>query len=164
MTFGEKIKSLREQNGITQDELAERLYVTRTAVSKWENDKGLPSIDTLKRIAELFGVTLDELVSDDAVKNARLAEDKEARRFRVPAVCCLAAAFVLAFLTAYISKWCALPLIVSAGGFICCALLSKPAYKRRASRENTVAYIVSRVAIAAIFLLATVTLLIKLFA
>ena len=60
MTFGEKIKSLREQNGITQDELAERLYVTRTAVSKWENDKGLPSIDTLKRIAELFGVTLDE--------------------------------------------------------------------------------------------------------
>ena len=146
MTFGEKIKSLREQNGITQDELAERLYVTRTAVSKWENDKGLPSIDTLKRIAELFGVTLDELVSDDAVKNARLAEDKEARRFRVPA------------------KWCALPLIVSAGGFICCALLSKPAYKRRASRENTAAYIVSRVAIAAIFLLATVTLLIKLFA
>lgn len=164
MTFGEKIKSLREQNGITQDELAERLYVTRTAVSKWENDKGLPSIDTLKRIAELFGVTLDELVSDDAVKNARLAEDKEARRFRIPAACCLAAAFVLAFLTAYISKWCALPLIVSAGGFICCALLSKPAYKRRASRENTAAYIVSRVAIAAIFLLATVTLLIKLFA
>ena len=105
MTFGEKIKSLREQNGITQDDLAERLYVTRTAVSKWENDKGLPSIDTLKRIAELFGVTLDELVSDDAVKNARLAEDKEARRFRVPAACCLAAAFVLAFLTAYISKW-----------------------------------------------------------
>ena len=101
MTFGEKIKSLREQNGITQEELAQKLYVTRTAVSKWENDKGFPSIDTLKHLAELFGVTLDELVSDDAVKTARLAEDRAARRFRIPAICCLAAAFTLAFLTAY---------------------------------------------------------------
>ena len=163
MTFGEKIKSLREQNGITQEELAQKLYVTRTAVSKWENDKGFPSIDTLKHLAELFGVTLDELVSDDAVKTARLAEDRAARRFRIPAICCLAAAFTLAFLTAYISKWCALPLIACTGGFICCALLSRPAYKRRAARENTAAYIISRIAIAAIFLLATTTLLLELF-
>lgn len=161
MTFGEKIKNLREQNGITQEELAQKLYVTRTAVSKWENDKGFPSIDTLKHIAELFGVTLDELVSDDAVKTARLAEDRAARRFRIPAVCCLAAAFALAFLTAYVSKWCALPLIACTGGFICCALLSRPAYKRRAARENTAAYIISRIAIAAIFLLAATTLLLK---
>ena len=51
MTFGEKLKNLRGQNGITQDELAEKLYVTRTAVSKWENDRGLPTIDTMKQIA-----------------------------------------------------------------------------------------------------------------
>ena len=163
MTFGEKLKSLRGQNGITQDELAEKLYVTRTAVSKWENDRGLPTIDTLKRIADLFGVTLDELVSDDDVRSVRLADERAAKRFRIPALVCLAAAFVLAFLTASISKWCALPLIACTGGFICCALLSRPAYKRRASRENTAAYIISRIAIAAIFLLAATTLLIKLF-
>ena len=162
MTFGEKLKSLRGQNGITQDELAEKLCVTRTAVSKWENDRGLPTIDTLKRIAELFGVTLDELISDDDVRSARLAEERAAKRFRIPALVCLAAVFALAFLTAYVSKWCSLPLIACTGGFIGCALLSRPAYKRRASRENA-AYVVSRIAIAAIFLLAATTLLIKLF-
>lgn len=51
MTFGEKLKSLRQQNDMTQDELAERLYVTRTAVSKWENDRGFPGIDSLKQIS-----------------------------------------------------------------------------------------------------------------
>lgn len=163
MTFGEKLKNLRGQNGITQDELAEKLYVTRTAVSKWENDRGLPTIDTLKQIAELFGVTLDELISDDDVRSARLADERAAKRFRIPALVCLAAAFALAFLTAYVSKWCSLPLIACTGGFIGCALLSRPAYKRRASRENAAAYIISRIAIAAIFLLAATTLLIKLF-
>ena len=126
MTFGEKLKNLRGQNGITQDELAEKLYVTRTAVSKWENDRGLPTIDTMKQIAELFGVTLDELVSDDDVRSARLAEERAAKRFRIPALVCLAAAFALAFLTAYVSKWCSLPLIACTGGFIGCALLSRP--------------------------------------
>lgn len=163
MTFGEKLKNLRGQNGITQDELAEKLYVTRTAVSKWENDRGLPTIDTMKQIAELFGVTLDELVSDDDVRSARLADERAAKRFRIPALVCLAAAFALAFLTAYVSKWCSLPLIACTGGFIGCALLSRPAYKRRASRENAATYIVSRIAIAAIFLLAATTLLLKLF-
>lgn len=163
MTFGEKLKNLRGQNGITQDELAEKLYVTRTAVSKWENDRGLPTIDTLKQIAELFGVTLDELVSDDDVRSARLADERAAKRFRIPALVCLAAAFALAFLTAYVSKWCSLPLIAGTGGFIGCALPSRPAYKRRASRENAAAYIISRIAIAAIFLLAATTLLLKLF-
>lgn len=97
MTFGEKLKNLRGQNGITQDELAEKLYVTRTAVSKWENDRGLPTIDTMKQIAELFGVTLDELVSDDDVRSARLAEERAAKRFRIPALVCLAAAFASLF-------------------------------------------------------------------
>ena len=123
MTFGEKLKSLRGQNGITQD----------------------------------------ELVSDDDVRSARLADERAAKRFRIPALVCLAAAFALAFLTAYVSKWCSLPLIACTGGFIACALLSRPAYKRRASRENAAAYIVSRIAIAAISLLAATTLLIKLF-
>ena len=162
MTFGEKLKSLRQQNGITQEELADKLYVTRTAVSKWENDRGLPTLDTMKQISILFGVTLDELVSDDDVRSARLAEEKKAKAFRVPAVCALALAVAFAFMTAYVSKWCSLPCIAATGAFVACALLAKPAYKRRAARENAAAYIVSRVAIAAVFLLATVTLLIKL--
>ena len=47
MLLGEKIKKLRTDNGLTQEELAERIYVTRTAVSKWETGKGMPGIESL---------------------------------------------------------------------------------------------------------------------
>ena len=50
MTFGEKLKKLRNDNGLTQEQLADKIFVTRTAISKWETDKGFPSIDSLKAI------------------------------------------------------------------------------------------------------------------
>ena len=65
MTFGEKLKKLRTDNGFTQDELAEKIFVTRTAISKWESDRGYPSIESLKVIAKFFVVTIDELLSGD---------------------------------------------------------------------------------------------------
>ena len=51
MTFGEKLKKLRTNAQLTQDELAEKLYVSRTAISKWESDRGYPNIESLKAIA-----------------------------------------------------------------------------------------------------------------
>lgn len=63
--FSENIKELREDAGLTQDEFAEKIFVTRTAVSKWENGKSYPSIDSLKEISNLFGVSIDSLMSDD---------------------------------------------------------------------------------------------------
>ena len=63
MTFGEKLKKLRTDKNLTQDELAEKIYVTRTAISKWETDKGYPSIDSLKQLSNLFEVSIDELIS-----------------------------------------------------------------------------------------------------
>ena len=65
MEFNEKIQELRKQQGITQEELAERLFVSRTAVSKWESGRGYPNIESLKAIAKFFGVTIDELLSGD---------------------------------------------------------------------------------------------------
>ena len=65
MEFGEKIKVLRNQNKLTQEQLAEKLYVSRTAVSKWESGKGYPNIDSLKDISRLFDVTVDELLSSE---------------------------------------------------------------------------------------------------
>ncbi len=65
MEFNEKLQELRKQKEITQEELAESLYVSRTAVSKWESGRGYPSIDSLKAIAKFFGVTIDELLSGD---------------------------------------------------------------------------------------------------
>ena len=65
MEFNEKLQELRKQKGLTQEELAEKLYVSRTAVSKWESGRGYPSIDSLKEIARFFSVTVDELLSSD---------------------------------------------------------------------------------------------------
>lgn len=67
MKFEDKLKALRNNKKITQDELAAKLYVTRTAVSKWESGKGYPSIDTLKHLADFYEVSIDELISNDEI-------------------------------------------------------------------------------------------------
>ena len=67
MEFNEKLQELRKQKGLTQEELAEILFVSRTAVSKWESNRGYPNIESLKAIAKFFSVTIDELLSGDEV-------------------------------------------------------------------------------------------------
>ena len=66
MELKEKLQALRKQKGLTQEELAAALFVSRTAVSKWESGRGTPNLDSLKAIAALFSVSLDQLLSDDA--------------------------------------------------------------------------------------------------
>ena len=65
MEFSEKLQELRKQKNLTQDELANALFVSRTAVSKWESGRGYPSIDSLRTIAGYFSLTIDELLSSD---------------------------------------------------------------------------------------------------
>ena len=65
MELHEKLQELRKQRGITQEELAQSLYVSRTAVSKWESGRGYPSIDSLKAIAAFFQISVDELLSSN---------------------------------------------------------------------------------------------------
>lgn len=67
MKFHEKLQELRRWKGLTQENLAEALYVSRTAVSKWESGRGYPNIDSLKAIAVFFSVTIDELLSGEEV-------------------------------------------------------------------------------------------------
>ena len=65
MSVGENIRQLRLQYDLTQEELASKIYVTRNAISKWETDKGIPSIDNLKQLATIFKVTLDQIVNEE---------------------------------------------------------------------------------------------------
>ncbi len=65
MEFREKLQKLRKKNAMTQEDLAQSLYVSRTAVSKWESGRGYPNLESLRRIADLFSVTVDELLSGD---------------------------------------------------------------------------------------------------
>ena len=76
MEFHEKFQELRKSRGLTQEELAEVLYVSRTAISKWESGRGYPSIDSLKEISNYFSVTIDELLSSEKMLSIAEKENK----------------------------------------------------------------------------------------
>lgn len=76
MEFHEKLQELRKSRGLTQEELAEELYVSRTAISKWESGRGYPSIDSLKEISNYFSVTIDELLSTDKLLSIAEKENR----------------------------------------------------------------------------------------
>lgn len=63
--FAKKIKSYRENNGYSQEQLAAKLYVTRKAVSKWENGKCMPDLQTLCRLSDIIGISIDSLLKQD---------------------------------------------------------------------------------------------------
>ncbi len=77
MEFNEKLQELRKAKGLTQEELAEALFVSRTAISKWESGRGYPSIDSLKAIAKFFGVSIDSLLSGEEVLNIAQEDQKQ---------------------------------------------------------------------------------------
>ena len=80
MEFIEKLQLLRKQKGLTQEELADALFVSRTAVSKWESGRGFPNIESLKAISKYFSVSLDELLSGDELLAIAEKDHKERER------------------------------------------------------------------------------------
>lgn len=76
MEFHEKLQELRKSRNLTQEELAEALYVSRTAISKWESGRGYPSIDSLKAISGFFSISIDELLSADALVSIAEKENR----------------------------------------------------------------------------------------
>lgn len=64
MTIGEKIKNARTENGLTQEELANKMMVSRQAITKWESDKGIPDVSNLKLLAQLLNISVDYLLDD----------------------------------------------------------------------------------------------------
>lgn len=77
MEFNEKLQELRKQKGLTQEELAELLYVSRTAISKWESGRGFPNIESLKAISKTFCVSLDELLYSEEILAIAEKDHKE---------------------------------------------------------------------------------------
>ena len=79
MEFHEKLQELRKQKGLTQEELASILSVSRTAISKWESGRGYPNIDSLKAIAKYFSVTIDQLLSGDELLTIAEEDTKQTK-------------------------------------------------------------------------------------
>ena len=89
MEFSDKLQELRKQKGLTQEELAQILYVSRTAVSKWESGRGYPNIESMKAIAKLYAVSIDDLLSGEELLTVAEAEHKEKTKRILKIVYCL---------------------------------------------------------------------------
>ena len=83
MELNEKLQELRKSKGMTQDELAEALYVSRTAISKWESGRGTPSIESLKQISAFFSVSIDDLLSAEKILSLAEQEHKVNQQNRI---------------------------------------------------------------------------------
>ncbi len=83
MQFSEKLKLIRKENNLTQENLSEKLNVSRQAITKWESGEGIPDIENLKQISTLFNITIDELVKENLEVNIepqeqyKIIEEKE---------------------------------------------------------------------------------------
>lgn len=110
MTLGEKIKLQRKKHDMSQRDMAECLFVSRQAVSKWEADKGIPDIENLRQIAALFNISLDYLVNDEAQDDDVMPSFRESRRERIlriilKAVLLLVILFVFGSINEYFYGW-----------------------------------------------------------
>ena len=77
MKFSERLKREREQKNWSQAELAEKIYVSRQSVSKWETGKNYPSIEVIIALSDLFGITIDELLRGDAELKEKVIQDSK---------------------------------------------------------------------------------------
>lgn len=75
MIFAEKLKKERKEKGWSQEELAEKLFVSRQSVSKWENGQNYPSIEIIIKLSDLFGVAIDELLRSDEELTEKVIKD-----------------------------------------------------------------------------------------
>ena len=78
MRLEEKLTVLRKESGYTQLDLAEKVRVSRQAISKWETGRALPSMEKLKYLSELFGVSVDYLLNDDMTEEPKPKEQEPA--------------------------------------------------------------------------------------
>ena len=87
MEFSEKLQELRKSRSLTQEELAKALFVSRTAISKWESGRGYPSIDSLKEISRFFSVTIDDLICSEEMISVAENEKREVADKSVSLIC-----------------------------------------------------------------------------
>lgn len=98
LEFSEKLQQLRKQNNLTQEQLGEKLFVSRTAVSKWESGKGYPNIDSLKGISRLFSVSIDDLLSGEELITLAAAENRSYMRKVFNLICGIVDLMAVAFI------------------------------------------------------------------
>lgn len=160
MTFGSKLRKLRTENGLTQEELAKKCFVSRTAVSKWETGRGYPGIDSIKVLSDLFGMSIDSLLSDDDVENRKLLEARQGRQCYWGAMACLALTALFAWLSTLPGLfWVRFPAVVALVGYVLLGILATPRYKRAQQRNRPTKFAVLRFALIGVVVAVALTFL-----
>ena len=140
MQLAQKIQRIRKENNLTQEQFAEMIYVSRTAVSKWETGRGEPSIDSLQMIARAFNISLDDLLSsEELVVIAKKENNENISRLTGYVDACISISALLAivlplyktyldgiYCSSYIGNiggwqgilFCILPIIISVSGLL----------------------------------------------
>jgi len=108
MNIGRAIKEKRSQLSLSQEELAEKLYVTRQTIENWENDKSYPDIHSLILLSQIFDMTIDNLVKGDLEMMKKAIEKKDVGKTKRYAWLCCGIGMFLALSSANISGLCRL--------------------------------------------------------
>lgn len=141
MRFSEKIKKIRTDNGLSQEDLARKIYVSQTVVSKWEAGQEYPDIYSLQRIAELFNLTLDDLISEEDIFHEKALEDKRARKSFFFSVCGLIVAVVFILLAKRTgNRLCLIGYGFGVIAYMVFAYFSMPEYKREERSKNKILF------------------------
>lgn len=121
MDLGEKIQALRRNQGLSQEQLSEKVNVSRQAISKWELNETVPDIENIVQLSKTFGVSTDYLlgleseIQDGSEKKGKADElMKTFRRLRMLSICLMIIGFVIAFMFWIISKLS--PVVIDIGG------------------------------------------------
>ena len=83
MSLGEKIRAMRQQASLSQEQLAEKLNVSRQAITKWETGKGIPDIANLIAISDEFDLSLDQLIKDDIAVKKKVISDSSSKKWHI---------------------------------------------------------------------------------
>lgn len=83
MKFSEKIKEIRKMQNLTQEQFAEKIFISRNAVAKWESDRGYPDIQNLITISEVFEISLDDLIKNDKKLKTKIILDNASKKWHI---------------------------------------------------------------------------------
>lgn len=83
MNFNEKIKEIRKKQNLTQEQFAEKIFVSRNAVAKWESNRGYPDIQNLITISDVFGISLDDLMKNDKKLTKKIISDSASKKWHI---------------------------------------------------------------------------------
>ena len=122
MELGKRLKEYRNRFGMTQDDLAEKLYVTRQTISSWENDKSYPDIHSLLMLGEVFNVSLDALVKGDIEIMKEKIDQAKVREFTRNSWIYAALLLACAVLFVPLERWLGVPGVVIWGVLFAAAL------------------------------------------